>query len=310
VIPVADYDIVVVGGGPAGLTAALFAARQGRRTVLLDPLGSGGAILNITRVEDFPGFPEGVSGFELGPRLQQQAMDAGAVFEMSEARHVGPRGTDWGVLTDSAEVVAAAVVVATGTRPRRLGVPREEELEGKGLSHCASCDGPLYQGKAAAVYGGGDYALIEALELVEYDVQVLLVHSEETLGGQETYRRRVTESPQVEIRPHTVLEEILGDGQVDGVRVRDLASGETSTVPVAAVFAHNGRLPNTACLDGVVPLTESGHVRTDTWMRTELPGLFAAGDVRADAPGRAITAAGDGATAAVAAHRYLAERGV
>jgi thioredoxin reductase (NADPH) len=304
----ADYDLAVVGGGPAGLTAALCAARHGLSTVLLDPLGSGGAILNVTRVEDFPGFPEGVAGFELGPRLQEQALQAGAAFELGEVRSFEPRGSDWSVLIDSGEVLAGAVIVATGTRPGRLGVPREEELEGRGLSHCASCDGPLYQGRVAAVYGGGDYALIEALELVHLDVHVLLVHPEETLTGQETYVRRVSESPLVDTRPRTVLEELLGDGRVEGVRLRDLASGETSTVPVAAVFAHHGRLPNTACLDGVLPLAERGHVRTDLRMRTELPGLFAAGDVRADAPGRAVAAAGDGATAAIAAQRYLAGR--
>lgn len=304
----ADYEIAVVGGGPAGLTGAFLGARHGRSTILLDPLGAGGAILNITRVEDFPGFPEGVSGFELGPRLQGQALEAGVAFELSEVSRIEPRGNEWTVIADAREIVAGAVVVATGTRPRPIGVPREDELEGRGLSHCASCDGPLYQGKVAAVYGGGDYALIEALELVHLDVRVLLVHPDEALTGQETYRRRVAESSQVEIRSRTVLEEILGDGQVDGVRLRDLESEETSTVPVAAVFAHNGRLPNTACLEGVLPLAESGHVRTDTWMRTELPGLFAAGDLRADAGGRAVTAAGDGATAAIAAHRYLAER--
>jgi thioredoxin reductase (NADPH) len=304
----ADYEIAVAGGGPAGLTAALFAARHGRSTILLDPLGSGGAILNTELVEDFPGFPEGVAGFQLGPGIQQQVADAGAVVEPSEVRRIEPRGSDWSVTTDSGEILAGAVIVATGSRPRRLGVPREDEFEGKGLSHCASCDGPLYRGKVVAVCGGGDYALGEALELVRHDVEVVLTHPDETLSGQETYRRRVQESAHVEIKHQTVLEEILGDGRVDGVRVRDLATGKESTVPVAAVFAYVGSLPNTACLEGVLALTEGGHVPTDSWMRTELPGLFAAGDVRADAAGHAITAAGDGATAAIAAHRYLAER--
>ena len=304
----ADCEIAVLGGGPAGLTAAFFAARQGRSTILLDPLGSGGAILNTERVEDFPGFPEGVPGFELGPRIQEQVADAGGVVEMGEVTRIEPRGDDWTVVTDAREIAASAVIVATGSRPRAIGVPREDELKGKGLSDCASCDGPLYRGKVVAVYGGGDHALIEALELVGHDVQVVLVHPEEALSGQETYSRRVAESAQVEIRHRTVLEEILGDGQVEGVLVRDLASGESSTVPVAGVFAYAGRLPNTELLDGVVALDENGHVPTDTWMRTALPGLFAAGDVRADAAGQAITAAGDGATAAIAAHRYLADR--
>jgi thioredoxin reductase (NADPH) len=304
----ADYAIAVAGGGPAGLTAALFAARHGRSTILLDALGSGGAILNTERVEDFPGFPDGVSGFEFGPSIQEQVAEAGGAFEMSEVRHIEPHGGDWCIATDSREISAGAVIVATGSRPRKLGVPGEDEFEGRGLSHCASCDGPLLQGKVVAVCGGGDSALIEALELVRHDVRVVLMHPEEALSGQETYSRRVLESASVEIKHQTVLEEILGNGQVDGVRVRDLPSGESSTVPVAGVFAYIGRLPNTACLEGVVALAEGGHVPTDIWMRTELPGLFAAGDVRAGAAGQAITAAGDGATAAIAAHRYLADR--
>ncbi|MGH3083501.1 MAG: NAD(P)/FAD-dependent oxidoreductase [Gaiellaceae bacterium] len=305
---VADCEIAVAGGGPAGLTAALFAARHGRSTILLDPVGLGGAILNTERVEDFPGFPEGVPGFELVPRIQEQVANAGVVFEVAEVRHIEPRGDDWAFVTDSRELVAGAVIVATGSRPCKLGVPREDEFEGKGLSHCASCDGPLYRGKAVAIVGGGDSALLEALELTHHDVQVMLIDADETLSGQETYGRRVRESTQIEIRHHTVVEEILGDGRVDGVRLRDLATGESSTLPAAGIFVHVGRLPNTACLDGLVALDEGGCVPTDIWMRTQLPGLFAAGDVRAGAAGQAISAAGDGATAAVSAHRYLAER--
>jgi thioredoxin reductase (NADPH) len=302
------YEIAVAGGGPAGLTAALFAARHGRSTILLDPLGLGGAILNTERVEDFPGFPEGLPGFDLGPRIQEQVADAGGAFEMSEVRRIEPRADEWSVVTDSGEIVAGAVIVATGSSPRKLEVPGEDEFEGKGLSNCASCDGPLYRGKVVAVCGSGDSALIETLDLVRHDVRVVLVHPEEALIGQETYSRRVRESANVEIRHRTVLEEILGDGVVEDIRVRDLASGKSSTVPVAGVFVYVGRVPNTECLEGVVALDEGGYVPTDIWMRTEHPGLFAAGDVRVGAAGQAITAAGDGATAAIAAHRYLAER--
>lgn len=303
-----DYEIAVAGGGPAGLTAALFAARHGRRTVLLDPLGVGGAILNTERVEDFPGFPDGVPGFELAPRMQEQVMDAGGAFEMREVRRVERRGGDWCVVTDEGEMGAAAVIVATGSTFRKLGVPREDEFEGRGLSTCASCDGPLYRGRLVAVCGDGDSALVETLELLGHDVQVVLLHPGEELTGQASYSRRVLESAQVDLRHRTVLEEILGDGQVEGIQVSDLATGESSTLPVAAVFANVGRIPNTAMLDGVVALDERGCVPTDIWMRTERGGLFAAGDVRADSAGQAISAAGDGATAAVAAHRYLAGR--
>lgn len=303
-----DYEIAVAGGGPAGLTAALFAARHGRSTVLLDSVGVGGAILNTERVEDFPGFPEGVPGFELAPRMQEQVMDAGGAFAMSEVRRLEPRGDDWSLVTDDGDIGAAAVIVATGSRFRKLGVPREEEFEGRGLSTCASCDGPLYRERLVAVCGDGDSALLETLELVGHGVRVVLLHPGETLVGQETYRRRVQDSAQVELRHRTILEEILGDGEVEGIRVRDVGTGGSSTLPVAAVFANVGRVPNTSMLEGVVALDEHGHVRTDIWMRTERAGLFAAGDVRADAAGQAISAAGDGATAAVAAHRYLADR--
>ena len=303
-----DYEIAVAGGGPAGLTAALFAARHGRSTVLLDSVGVGGAILNTERVEDFPGFPEGVPGFELAPRMQEQVMDAGGAFAMSEVRRLEPRGDDWSLVTDDGDIGAAAVIVATGSRFRKLGVPREEEFEGRGLSTCASCDGPLYRDKLVAVCGDGDSALLETLELVGHGVRVVLLHPGEALAGQETYRRRVQDSGQVELRHRTILEEILGDGEVEGIRVRDVGTGGSSTLPVAAVFANVGRVPNTSMLEGVVALDEHGHVRTDIWMRTERAGLFAAGDVRADAAGQAISAAGDGATAAVAAHRYLADR--
>ena len=304
----ADYEIAVLGGGLAGLTAALFAARQGRSTILLDPLGAGGAVLNTERVEDFPGFPQGVAGFELVPRLQEQVVDAGGTFEPGEVSRLEQQGDDWVVVTDSREIVAGAVVVATGTRPRRLGVPGEDELEGKGLSRCASCDGPLFRGQVVAMVGGGDSALLEALELTGHEVRVVLVHPEEALDGQDTYGRRVLESEQVEVRHGTALEAILGDGRVEGLRVRDLATGESSELPVAAVFVHVGRVPNTELLEGLLALDELGRVPTDAWMRTALPGLFAAGDVRVDAAGQAVTAAGDGATAAIAAHRYLAQR--
>jgi thioredoxin reductase (NADPH) len=303
-----DYEVAVAGGGPAGLTAALFAARHGRRTVLVDPLCMGGAILNTMRIEDFPGFPEGVAGFDLGPRLQEQVAAAGGEVEPAKVTRIERRGDGWAVTTGSGELTAGAAIVATGSRPRKLGLPREDELEGKGLSHCASCDGPLFRGRTVAMVGGGDSALLETLELEGHDVQVVLVNAGEAFSGQETYARRVAEQAYVEVRHRTAVEELLGEERVEGLRLRDLAGGEPSTVEVAGVFVHVGRVPNSELLEGLVALDEHGRVATDPWMRTELPGLFAAGDIRSDSAGQAISAAGDGATAAVAAHRYLAER--
>jgi thioredoxin reductase (NADPH) len=268
----------------------------------------GGAILNTERIEDWPGFPEGVPGFEFGPRLQEQVLAAGGTVEPLEVSGIEGRGDEWTVVTESRELVAGALIIATGTRPRLLGVPGEAELAGKGISHCASCDGPLFRGRTVAMVGGGDSALLETLELGGHDVRVVLIHDGEAFDAQETYGRRVLENGHVEVRQRTVVEEILGNGSVDGVRVRDLASGESTTIEVAAVFVHIGRVPNTELLAGVLPLDDRGRVATDASMRTELPGLFAAGDVRADSAGQAVTAAGDGATAAIAAHRYLSSR--
>ena len=258
--------LAVVGGGPAGLAAVLLAARHGRSTIVLDPLGAGGALLNQERIEGFPGLPEAVPGYELGPRLQEQAMEAGAALELGEVTRIESRNGDWALLTDSRELVVVAV------------------------------------------WGEGAPALVEGLELVRHDVRVVLMSPEHALGGQDTYRRRIAETGQIEVRNGTVIEEILGDEQVDGVRVCDLASGESATVPVEGVFAYAGRVPNTRLLEGLVVLDDDGFVPADGWMQTELPGLFAAGDMRAGAVGQAIAAAGDGATAAVAAHRYLADR--
>ncbi len=271
---VADCEIAVAGGGPAGLTAALFAARHGRHTILLDPVGSGGVILNTERVEDFPGFPEGVPGFELGPRIHEQVANAGAGFELQEVRRIERRGADWAVVTDSGEIVAGAAIVATGSRPAKLGVSREDEFEGKGLSHCASCDGPLYRGKAVAIVGGGDSALLEALELTQHDVQVVLIDADEALSGQETYGRRVRESTQVEIRQNTVVEEILGDGSVDGVQLRDLKTGKTSTAYCSSTTptepARSSRLPTScrakrSCSGSSRRRTEPSKIPTSWW---------------------------------------------
>ena len=220
---VADCEIAVAGGGPAGLTAALFAARHGRNTILLDPIGSGGGILNTERVEDFPGFPEGVPGFELGPRIHEQAANAGAVFEMQEVRRIERRGDDWAVVTDSGEIVAGAAIVATGSRPAKLGVPREDEFEGKGLSHCASCDGPSYRGKAVAIVGAGrrgDAARAARTAGDQPPVRLRVGRDRRDdrrrAGGEATpgRRRRTTDLDLASARSHAVMH-----GQVGGQHV-------------------------------------------------------------------------------------------
>jgi len=305
------YDMLIIGGGLAGLTAGLFAARAGRSTLVLEPQVPGGHLLNIQKIEDFPGFPDGVSGFELGPNTQMQAMNAGAEFAMADvqalARPDSP-DADWLVRTTEGEYRAGAVIVASGSHARALGVPGEDRLAGKGVSHCASCDGPLFRGQTVGVVGGGDSALMEALTLAEHVDRVLVFHRGDHLDAQQVYQQRVQDERKIEVCYRTEVREILGETEVTGVRVQDLASGAERTIELVGLFVYVGLEPSTGFLGGLLDLDEAGRIPTDIWMRTALPGLFAAGDVRRDSASQAITAAGDGATAAIAADRYLRGR--
>jgi len=300
-----SFDTVVIGGGVAGLTAALFAVRGGCSTLALVPDIPGGQLATIDRVEDFPGFLDGVAGYELGPTIQEQAANAGAEFQMAEAQSLEARGGGWLVATGDGEIETKSVIIATGSRPRALGVPGEERLHGRGVSHCASCDGPLLRGKAVVVVGAGDSGLQEALTLAGFASEVLVVHRSAAPTAQEAYRRRVRECPNIRLQGNTVVDEILGGDVVAGARVRALGTGESSALEAAGVFIYVGLEPNTWFLRDTLRLDETGHIPTDIWMRTDLPGVFAVGDVRADSASQAIAAAGDGATAAIAARRYL-----
>ena len=305
----AGYDVVVIGGGLAGLTAGLFAARYGHSTLVLESTVPGGHLLNVETIEDFPGFPEGVAGYDLCPRVQEQAEKWGAQFGMAEVEGLEPDGGDWRVVSSQESYRAPVVIVASGSRPIALGVPGEDRLYGRGVSHCATCDGPLFAGRVMGVAGGGDHALQEALTLANHAARVIVLNAAAAFSAQETYRRRVAAEPKIEARHNVAIEEVLGDGAVTGVRLRDLATGAESRVDLAALFVYAGLEPNTAFLRGRLRLAADGRVPVDAWLRTELPGVFAAGDVREGAPGHALTAAADGATAALAAHRYLAARG-
>jgi thioredoxin reductase (NADPH) len=303
----AEYDVIVVGSGLAGLTAGLFAARQGLSTVVMEANIPGGHLMNIEKIEDFPGFPDSVPGYELCPNLQTQAANYGAEFQRAEVLRLEAQENFWSVVTDEEQHRAKAVIVATGSTLKHLGVPGEEKLLGRGVSHCASCDGPLYNGQIVGVVGGGDSALQEALTLANFAEKVWLFHDGETFTAQQSYAQRVLSNSKIAPRYQTTVEEILGEEVVTGVRVRDVNSGQTSQVDLAGIFVYIGFEPNTALLRDVIQLSETGHVPTDAWMKTTRPGLYAVGDIRQDSPRQAITSAGDGATAAIAAYRYIKE---
>ncbi len=301
----ADYDIIIIGSGLAGLTAGLFAARQGLSTLVLESNIPGGHLISIEKIEDFPGFPDGIAGYDLCPTVQRQAADHGAQFQRAEVLSLEAQDRMWSVTTDEERHRAKAVIIATGSSLKDLGVPGEAKLIGRGVSHCASCDGPLYNGQTVGVVGGGDSALQEALTLANYAEQVIVFQHAADFSAQQCYRQRVRSEAKISARYQTVVEEILGDDVVTGVRVRDLVSGDSSKVDLTGLFVYVGLQPNTALLKDLVRLSDTGHVPTDGWMRTERPGLFAAGDIRQDSATQAITSAGDGATAAIAAYRYL-----
>jgi len=302
------YDVIVVGSGLAGLTAGLFTARRGLSTLILESNIPGGHLISIEKIEDFPGFTDGVAGYELCPNVQRQAADQGAEFQRAEVKSLEATGPFWSILTDEKRHLAKVVIVASGSTIKELGVPGEERLKGLGVSHCASCDGPLYDGKIVGVVGGGDSAIQEALTLSNFAQSVLIFSREESFSGQYSYLQRALSDSKIEPRYRTVVEEILGEDAVTGVRLRDLATDETSQVHLAGVFVYAGLKPNTAFLKNVLKLSETGHVPTDLWMKTQCDGLYAAGDIRQDSAAQAITSAGDGATAAIAAYRYIKEQ--
>jgi len=302
-----DYDVTIVGSGLAGLTAGLFAARQGLSTLILESNIPGGHLINIEKIEDFPGFPDGIAGYDLCPTVQRQAGDQGAEFGRAEVTGLEAQDRLWSVVTDKERHRAKAVIVACGSRLKNLDVPGEEKLMGRGVSHCASCDGPLYNGQTVGVVGGGDSALQEALALANFAGRVLLFHDGEKFSAQQTYQQRVLGNTKIMPRYRTVVDEVLGDDSVRSVRVREVANGKTADVELAGLFVYVGLQPNTAILRNLVDLSGSGHVPTDSWMKTARDGLYAVGDIRRDSAAQAITSAGDGATAAIASYRYIRE---
>jgi len=300
-----DYDVVIAGGGIAGLTAGLHAARAGRKTRVLTGPALGGHLLSIEHIDGYPGFPDGVPGYDLCPMVQEQAAGAGAEFAAAAVTGLDAQHGRWRVTTSEGDLMAGAVVAATGTALKALGIPGEERLRGKGVSHCASCDAPLMRGRVVAVVGGGDSAMQEALTLAQHVARVIVLHRGTALSAQAAYCRRVDDNPKIEIRFGTIVEEVLGDGGLTGVRTRTLGDGTPAEIELAGLFVYIGLVPATAWLAQTIELDPSGRIPTDSAMRTRLPGLFAAGTVRAASAGRAAAAAGDGATAAISADLYL-----
>jgi len=303
-----DYDIVIIGGGIAGLTAGLQCARAGRKTRVFTGPTLGGHLLSIERIDGYPGFPDGVPGYDLCPMVQEQASGEGAEFDAAAVAGLSEEGGVWRATTGADDVSARAIVIATGTTTKTLGIPGEERLRGRGVSHCASCDAPLMRARVVGVVGGGDSALQEALTLAQHAARVIVMHRGTAFSAQAAYCRRVRKDSKIEIRFDTIVEEVVGNGVLTGVRTRTVSGGPPADLELAGLFVYVGLAPATAWLNGLADLDASGQILTDSAMRCRRPGLFAAGTVRSGSAGRAAAAAGDGATAALAADTYLRDR--
>ena len=306
-MPDPNYDVIIIGGGMAGLTAGIYAARHGLSTAIVEQMMAGAQIINLERIENYPGFPQGIAGYELGPATQEQAMNAGVEVLMDTAVGVSVDGDYLRVAGDGGgSYVGKAVIMAAGSSLRTLGIPGEEEFFGRGVSHCATCDGPMFMGQTVAVVGGGDSAADEALTLTEYTERVILFHRGDALDAQQVLQDRIAAEPRIEVRFNAEVLEVLGEETVTGVRVRD-AEGE-AVEPVGGLFVYVGLEPNSASVADLVPLDNAGHIPVGLAMDTPQPGLYAAGDIRQQSAAQLVASAGDGATAAIAAFRYIRSR--
>ncbi len=303
----ADYEIAIVGGGPAGLTAGLYAARAARQTVCFERKLAGGQIALTSLVENYPGFPDGINGFDLAELMERQAVMHGLDLRDETVQQIEPAGSRYRLLTEVGPAFASAVIVTAGADYSRLGVPGEERLTGRGVSYCATCDAALFRGQTVAVVGGGDAALDEGLFVARYAERIYLIHRRDQFRATRVLQERVFAEPKFRILWDTIVESVEGEETVTDLRLRNVRTHERSVLPVAAIFIFIGQHPNSEVLGDLVPLDAGGHVLTDLWMRTPSPGLFVAGDVRADSARQLVSAAGDGATAAIAADHYLSE---
>ena len=299
------YDMIVVGGGPGGYTAALYAARSGLDTVVLEKLSAGGQMALTEEIDNYPGFEEGVDGFTLAEKMQRQAERFGARTEYAQVERVDLSAAPKILETSEGTFYAKTVVLATGANPRELGIADENALVGRGVAYCAACDGMRYRGRTVVVVGGGNSAAADALLLSRIAKQVILVHRRDTLRATKVYHEPLMRAENLEFRWNSTVTELLHGDKLTGVKVKDVQTGEETEIPCDGVFISVGRKPATELVQGQLELDESGYVVADETTKTNLPGVYAVGDVRTKPLRQVVTAVADGATAIHMAEEYL-----
>lgn len=299
------YDVIIIGGGPAGLTAGLYNARARLNVLLLEKLAPGGQVLTTDWVENYPGFPEGVSGFELMDRMRNQAERFGLVIQNKDVLSLDFRKDRKIIITGDERLEAKAVILACGATWKRLGIEGEDLLIGKGVSYCATCDGPFYRDQAVAVIGGGDTAIEEAVFLTRFVSKVYLVHRRATLRATKLLQERAKSQEKIEFVWDTVPTRILGKTAVEGIDLKNIKTGDITKKDVSGVFVFIGTIPNTALVNGLVEFDKNDFIITDNDMETSVPGVYAAGDIRSKLFRQISTAVGEGAAAAFSAEKYL-----
>lgn len=303
------YDIVIIGGGPAGLTAGLYAARSRMKALLVEKGVCGGQAMLADKIENFPGFPSGVSGYELAEWMSEQAKRFGLAVETAEVAAVSPTGGQDGAFTvelaGGKKLTALSIVIAAGAKWNSLGIPGEKELAGRGVSYCATCDGPLFRGKDVVVVGGGDTAIEDALFLAKFAASVTVVHRRDRLRAARILQERAFAEKKIKFRLDSIATAVGGKEKVSGIKIKDVKTGNESELKCDGVFVLIGLSPNSGPVRGVVKCDESGYVICDDDMKTSVDGIFACGDIRKKLLRQVVTAAGDGATAATSAQHYV-----
>jgi thioredoxin reductase (NADPH) len=301
-----EYSVVIVGGGPAGLTAGIYTARARLKSLLIERGATGGWIVNAGVVENYPGFSDGINGLELAETMHKQAVKFGLEMLTAEVTGLELKGEQRVVKTSEGDIVTGAVIVAGGSDRIKLGVPGEEELTGRGVAYCAVCDGYFYRDVPVAVVGGGNTAINEALELTKFASRVTIIHRRDELRATKILQERAFAEPKIEFAWNTVVEAVEGEDTVKRLKLKNVQSGELSELELSGIFVAVGFRPNTGYLKDVLTLADDGTITTNEKMETAVPGIFAAGDVRSGSIRQVAAAVGDGSVAAIYAERYIA----